>query len=344
MRAQTTPGSSVLTRHKTRHGRSHVSPPPPHRHLRHPPTHLLHTLRPSSRGYIRACSHIVCVFQHNPIVLEFSCIFLRAEEISSSPLRQALPDLTIKQYKVQLFLAMTEIKALLFDVFGTVVDWRTSVKEQILNCSPDSIQTTVNWDEFMQDWRNVYFKFASDNSKDDAKSVFNSFLSVDQLYRQALDVLAEKYGINDVWTEQQKDEIAAAWHYLKGWDDSVEGLTLLKSKFIIGSLSNGNMRLLVDMAKYAGLPWDVVFSSELFKIYKPSARVYLGATDYLQLKPENVLMVAAHMYDLEAAKKCGLRTAYVVRKGEDIGITVSPDDVDYFVSDFIELYKQLTME
>ncbi|KAK9253265.1 HAD-like domain-containing protein [Lipomyces tetrasporus] len=239
---------------------------------------------------------------------------------------------------------MTEIKALLFDVFGTVVDWRTSVKEQILNCSPDSIQTTVNWDEFMQDWRNVYFKFASDNSKDDAKSVFNSFLSVDQLYRQALDVLAEKYGINDVWTEQQKDEIAAAWHYLKGWDDSVEGLTLLKSKFIIGSLSNGNMRLLVDMAKYAGLPWDVVFSSELFKIYKPSARVYLGATDYLQLKPENVLMVAAHMYDLEAAKKCGLRTAYVVRKGEDIGITVSPDDVDYFVSDFIELYKQLTME
>ncbi|KAK9313130.1 HAD-like domain-containing protein [Lipomyces starkeyi] len=239
---------------------------------------------------------------------------------------------------------MPEIKALLFDVFGTVVDWRTSVKEHILARSPESIKTSVDWDQFTQEWRDGYFKFVSDNSKDDATSVFNSFLSVDQQYRQALDVLVEKHGIRGVWTEEQKDDIATAWHYLKGWDDTVEGLTLLKSKFIIGTLSNGNMRLLVDMAKYAELPWDVVFSSELFKIYKPSPRVYLGATEYLQLKPENVLMVAAHMYDLEAAKKNGLYTAYVVRRGEDIGKTASPEEVDYFVSDFVELYKQLTAE
>ncbi|KAK9370651.1 HAD-like domain-containing protein [Lipomyces kononenkoae] len=237
---------------------------------------------------------------------------------------------------------MAEIKALLFDVFGTVVDWRTSVKEYILARSPDRIKASIDWDEFAEEWRNLYYKFVSENSKDDGTSVFNSFVSVDQQYRQALDILVEEHGIENAWTDDQKDEIAKAWHYLRGWNDAVEGLALLKSKFIIGTLSNGNMRLLVDMAKHAKLPWDVVLSSELFKIYKPSPRVYLGATDYLQLKPENVLMVAAHMYDLEAAKSCGLRTAYVVRNGEDVGITVSPDNVDYLSSDFVDLYEQLT--
>ncbi|KAK9237409.1 HAD-like domain-containing protein [Lipomyces kononenkoae] len=237
---------------------------------------------------------------------------------------------------------MAEIKALLFDVFGTVVDWRTSVKEYILDRSPESIKLSVDWDEFIQEWRTLYYKFTSDNSKDGATSVFSSFVSVDQQYRQALDILVDKHGIESAWTEDQKDDIGKAWHYLEGWNDAVEGLTLLKSKFIIGTLSNGNLRLLIDMAKHAELPWDVVLSCELFKIYKPSPRVYLGATDYLQLKPENVLMVAAHIYDLEAAKSCGLRTAYVVRKGEDVGITVSPDQVDYFSSDFVDLYKQLT--
>ncbi|KAK9461142.1 HAD-like domain-containing protein [Lipomyces oligophaga] len=238
---------------------------------------------------------------------------------------------------------MSEIKALFFDVFGTVVDWRTGVKEHLIKNLPSDkadLKDSVDWDTLVQDWRTAYFKFTVANSKSDASAPV--FVTIDQQYTASIGPILKEYGIDSVWDDGQHEELARAWHYLGGWPDSVEGLTKLKSKYIISTLSNGNVRLLVDMAKYAGLPWDVVFGGDVFKIYKPSPKVYLGAAELLNLKPENVLMVAAHFYDLEAAKKYGLQTAYVVRQGEDTGITVTPDQVDYFAQNFFDLYDQLT--
>ncbi|KAK9450360.1 HAD-like domain-containing protein [Limtongia smithiae] len=251
---------------------------------------------------------------------------------------------------------MPEIKALLFDVFGTVVDWRTSVREFLIAHVPASHATTtaagVDWDKFADEWRNGYYEFTFAGSTL-AQGEEAQFVTVDQQYRMSLGGLATKYGLNDMWSQADLDKIADAWHYLKGkrwkrvrmiqssWDDTVEGLSLLKSKYIICTLSNGNVKLLVDMAKYANLPWDMIFGGDVFKVYKPSPLTYLGAAEFLKLKPENICMVAAHIYDLQAAKALGFNTAYVNRQGEDIGKVVTPSDVDYYADSFIELFSKM---
>ncbi|KAK7203071.1 haloacid dehalogenase type II [Myxozyma melibiosi] len=233
-----------------------------------------------------------------------------------------------------------EIKALLFDVFGTVVDWRSSVREYMKTSMSDAaLRESIDWDAFAEEWRVAYYKYTKSNAKADDTTAFET---VDQQHRKSLGPLAERYGLTEVWGEDDLDHVADAWHFLDGWSDTVEGLTLLKSKFIISTLSNGNVKLQVDMAKYAKLPWDLILAGDIFKIYKPSPKVYLGAVEMLQLKPENVLMVAAHIYDLQAAASLGLKTAYIDREGEDAGITVTPDQVDYYATDFIDLYRQLT--
>ena len=139
--------------------------------------------------------------------------------------------------------------------------------------------------------------------------------NLDDRHREALDGLIAQFGIEGL-DEADRDWLNRGWHRLNGWPDAVEGLTRLKSRFIIGPLSNGNVALLVNMAKHAGLPWDMIFSAELFQRYKPHPDTYLGVGRLLGLRPPEVMLVAAHNYDLKAAQDLGLRTAFVPRPQE----------------------------
>jgi 2-haloacid dehalogenase len=138
---------------------------------------------------------------------------------------------------------------------------------------------------------------------------------LDRLHRQSLEKLVEKFSISGL-DEADLHYLTMGWHRLHAWPDSVAGLTRLKTKYIIGTLSNGNVALLTEMAKFASLPWDVIFSAELFEHYKPDPETYLGAARLLCLAPEQVMMVAAHNHDLKAAQKLGLKTAFVARPTE----------------------------
>lgn len=165
-----------------------------------------------------------------------------------------------------------------------MVDWRSSVVDYLRTLPQSS--TSLDCKSFAQEWRKGYYEAtrqfaASPNSC--------KFQTIDEIHFAILRQLVKKYQVD--WDESLLQEINLIWHRLNGWDDSTEGLELLKTKYIIGTLSNGNARLLIDMAKHAKLPWDVIFSGDLLKAYKPSGKMYLGACEYLQLPPEKVAMV-----------------------------------------------------
>ena len=167
--------------------------------------------------------------------------------------------------------------------------------------------------------------------------------SLDALHRLNLDAILPEFGLR--LSEREKRELNLVWHRLAPWPDSVAGLTRLKRRHIIGTLSNGNLRLLVDMAKHARLPWDCVLSAELFHHYKPDPEVYLGAVTLLGLTPREVMLVAAHKDDLAAARRCGLRTAFV-RRPLERGPTFTADladdrRCDFNADDFVHLARQL---
>jgi 2-haloacid dehalogenase len=204
------------------------------------------------------------------------------------------------------------IKALVFDVFGTVVDWRSGVARDVRRLLPG-----VDAEGFADAWRGRYAP-----SMDRVRRGEQPWTSLDDLHRASLDELLTQFGVPGV-SEDVRRELVLAWHRLDPWPDSVEGLTRLKARYVIASLSNGNVALLVDMAKHGGLPWDTVLSAELFGHYKPDPEVYDGAARLLGLPPDRVLMVAAHVDDLAAARTRGLRTAYVHRPGEH-GATADP--------------------
>lgn len=199
-----------------------------------------------------------------------------------------------------------DVRALVFDVFGTVVDWRAGVARE----SRRLLDGEVDPEAFADAWRRRYVP-----SMDRVRRGEQPWTSLDDLHRASLDELLAELDVPAV-SEAVRSELVRAWHRLDPWPDSVEGLTRLKSRHVIASLSNGNVALLVDMAKHGGLPWDTVLSAELFGHYKPDPEVYDGATRLLGLPPEQVLMVAAHISDLAAARARGLRTAYVHRPGE----------------------------
>jgi 2-haloacid dehalogenase len=199
-----------------------------------------------------------------------------------------------------------DVRALVFDVFGTVVDWRSGVARDVRRLLGDGVDALA----FADAWRGRYVP-----SMNQVRRGELPWTHLDALHRTSLDELLAEHGLADT-PEDVRHELVLSWHRLDPWPDSVEGLTRLKSKRVIASLSNGNVALLVDMAKYGGLPWDTVFSAELFRRYKPDPEVYLGAAELLGLAPEQVLMVAAHVEDLAAARGCGLRTAYVHRPDE----------------------------
>lgn len=202
---------------------------------------------------------------------------------------------------------LSEVRALVFDVFGTVVDWRSSVIREGERHGRAK-RLAVDWDAFADAWRAGYPR-----AMDQVRSGALPWQSIDRLHRRILDELLVEFGIADAFDDDARTSFNLVWHRLAPWPDAVAGLKRLKRRFVVGTLSNGNVALLVAMAKHAKLPWDVVFSAELFHHYKPDPEVYLGAVELLGLRPWQVMMVAAHKSDLDAAKRCGLKTAFVQR-------------------------------
>ena len=202
---------------------------------------------------------------------------------------------------------INEINALVFDVFGTVVDWRMSIAREGKALARRKNITHVDWLEFADEWRAGYGP-----SMNRVRQGELPWTRIDDLHRMILDELLNKYGIEGL-TEDEKRDFNKAWHRLDPWPDSLAGLTRIKQRYIIATLSNGNVGLLTNMAKYGGLPWDCILSAELVRHYKPDPETYLMAADMLGLKPSEVLMTAAHKDDLKAARAQGLKIAFVSR-------------------------------
>lgn len=204
---------------------------------------------------------------------------------------------------------MTQPLAIVFDTFGSVVDWRGSLIAELTAFGRDR-GIDADWTKLVDAWRGAY-----QPSMQRVRSGELPWTRLDALHRISLDRLIEELGISGL-TEADRAHINLGWHRLKPWPDSVPGLTRLKRRFIIGPLSNGNVSLLTNMAKQAGLPWDTVFGSDVFGHYKPDPETYLGVCRLLDLEPGQVMMAAAHNGDLAAARKLGLMTAFFPRPTE----------------------------
>ncbi|AYO54633.1 haloacid dehalogenase type II [Acinetobacter wuhouensis] len=228
----------------------------------------------------------------------------------------------------------SQIKVLAFDIFGTVVDWHSSIIQEI-----EIMNLAIDANQFALDWRTGYRP-----AMDKVLASELPWTSIDDLHRMILDGLLIQYNINTL-NEEQITHLNHIWHRLSPWNDSIEALKQLKEKYIICTLSNGNIRLLVDMAKHAKLPWDYIFSAENFRAYKPSPKTYLGVAELLNVQPDQVMMVAAHYDDLVAARACGLLTAYIERPlefGSSRINGVSPCvDNDLHATDLLDLVRLL---
>jgi 2-haloacid dehalogenase len=201
------------------------------------------------------------------------------------------------------------VQALLFDVFGTVVDWRSSLIDDLGGFAAQK-GIAADWAAFADDWRALY-----QPAMEEVRSGRRAWTILDALHRESLDTLLARYGIAGL-SEADKDHMNRVWHRLRPWPDAVPGLQRLKSRFIIGTLSNGNVGLLTRMAKHAGLPWDVILGAETACAYKPLPQAYLASAALLNLEPHQVMLVAAHNGDLAAASAVGLRTGFVARPAE----------------------------
>ena len=201
------------------------------------------------------------------------------------------------------------VQALLFDVFGTVVDWRGSIIAELTRFGAEK-GLKADWTAFTDDWRRLY-----QPAMEEVRSGRRAWTILDVLHRESLDKLLAKYAITGL-SEAEKDHVNRVWHRLKPWPDAVEGLRRLKSRHIIGTLSNGNIGLLTRLAKFGGLPWDVILGAETARAYKPLPQAYLASAALLNLEPAQVMLVAAHNGDLAAAAAAGLRTAFVARPTE----------------------------
>ena len=232
---------------------------------------------------------------------------------------------------------MTTPKALAFDVFGTVVDWRSSIIRELEEFGrAHGLQQT--WSTMADNWRAGYAP-----AMDQVRSGQLPWTRIDDLHRMILEELLADAGVTVA--DEDIDQLNRAWHRLDPWPDSVHGLTRLKERFVITTLSNGNVSLLTNMAKRAGLPWDTVISAELFHHYKPDREAYLGCADLLDVPPGELMLVAAHPGDLRAAQQAGLRAAYVTRPLEygpnQRTHKVSDGEFDFTATDFLDLADQL---
>ncbi len=232
------------------------------------------------------------------------------------------------------------VRACLFDVFGTVVDWRSSVSRELAAFAKEKGIGGIDWLEFAVEWRKLY-----QPSMDEVRSGRRPFTILDALHRESLAKLIGRYRISGL-TEADIDHMNRAWHRLDPWPDVVEGLTRLKAKHIIAPCSNGNIALMVNLAKRAGLPWDCILGAETARAYKPMPDAYLRSCAQLGLAPAEVCMVAAHNNDLQAAKAQGMKTAFVARPaehgpGQSTDLEPDPGCVDLAARDFVELAARL---
>jgi 2-haloacid dehalogenase len=225
-------------------------------------------------------------------------------------------------------------QVLAFDIFGTVVDWHGSIVREMAQLYPD-----VDGAAFALAWRAGYKPAMARVMKGEL-----GWTLIDDLHRIILDGILPQFGLGHL-DEEQRRHLNRVWHRLAPWPDSVEGLTRLKRKFTICTLSNGNIGLLANMAKLAGLPWDCVLSAEVFRAYKPDPATYLGVARVFDLHPAQVMLVAAHHEDLAGARACGLRTAYIERPlefgaGQPKDVSPAPGN-DIHSRDLIELAAAL---
>ncbi len=234
--------------------------------------------------------------------------------------------------------ALRGVRALAFDVFGTVVDYRGTIIEEgaALNAAKG---LSVDWAAFADAWRGSYRPNMDRVARGELP-----WMNLDALHRRALNELLDQFGV----TTLSEDEVAhlnRVWHRLRPWPDALAGLARLRPRYILSTLSNGSVALLVDMARHAGLPWDYIFSAELVRAYKPDPRVYQMTYELLQLRPDEVALVAAHPDDLRAARAQRLRTVFTPRPLESgpnaTPPTIAEPEVDLVAQDFGDLARLL---
>jgi 2-haloacid dehalogenase len=230
------------------------------------------------------------------------------------------------------------VKALAFDVFGTIVDWRGSIIREAAAFGREH-GMNADWARFADAWRAGYRP-----AMQKVRSGELPWLKIDALHRLILDDLLVEFDLRGL-AESDLDHLNRVWHRLDPWPDTVAGLTRLKTRYAITPLSNGNFSLLTNMAKRAGLPWDCIISAELFRHYKPDPETYLGAADLLGIAPAELMLVACHPDDLRAARACGCRTGYVERPLE-LGPghplpRVEDGEFDVVTHDFLDLAQRL---
>ena len=200
---------------------------------------------------------------------------------------------------------LKDVRVLAFDVFGTVVDWCSSIAFEIEQLNPK-----IDGRSFARAWRAGY-----QPAMQRVRTGELPWTRIDDLHRMMLDDVLKEFGMSEL-DDSQKRQLNRAWHRLQAWPDSAQGIARLKTRYITTTLSNGNISLLVNMAKAADLNWDCILSAEVFQAYKPDPRTYLGVARVFDIRPDQVMLVAAHQDDLDAARECGLLTAYIERPSE----------------------------
>jgi 2-haloacid dehalogenase len=235
---------------------------------------------------------------------------------------------------------LADVRACVFDTFGTVVDWRSSVIAEATGWGKAK-GLNINWVEFTDRWRIAYGP-----AMDKVRKGEIPWINLDNLDLMILDDLLKQYKIEGL-SEEERLDWAHVWRRLKPWPDSVQGLTRLKKQYIISPLSNGNVAMMTHLAKFGGLPWDLVLGSDLVRHYKPDREMYLSVPFYLDLKPAQVMMCAAHVNDLRAAHSHGLRTGFIYRPNEygggpaGVPDTARPGDFDVVSTNIIDLAEQI---
>jgi 2-haloacid dehalogenase len=229
------------------------------------------------------------------------------------------------------------VKALFFDVFGTLMEWRTSIAREAKTVL-EPLGHNVDWLAFADAWRDEY-----QPAMDEVRTGRIPFCKLDVLHRRNLDRILPRFGIGGL-SEETATHLNLAWHRLDAWPDVAPGLDRLKRKFLLAPVSNGNISLMVDLARRNGLPWDAILGAEIAGDYKPKPRVYLAAAEAFDLAPGACMMVAAHMKDLTHAAACGLRTAHIARpneRGPGRGEAAPSGPVDFAVGGLTELAGRL---
>lgn len=235
------------------------------------------------------------------------------------------------------------VRALVFDVFGTVVDWRSGVARDVEPFLKKHGAGTVSPTAFADAWRRRYSP-----AMEEVRSGRRPFARLDVLHRENLEAVLPEFGIDPAsMPAAELDELSLAWHRLDPWPDAVAGLTRLKARYIIAPLSNGNIVLMLNMAKRSSIPWDAILGAEVVQAYKPTPEAYLRTADVLAMRSDEICLVAAHNGDLAAARACGLRTAFVSRPtehGSGQTTDLHPDqDWDMVIGDLLEMAERLQL-